>query len=93
MMIFVIESVVLCVLFTALILSKMRKPLVTMIYSYPPAIVDRIMEPGLINDTDRKTSSVKKALKQKWSAVIMFGILLGVFVFLQTMHMTLFQAS
>ena len=40
MMIFLIESIVLCVLFTLAILSKMNKPLITMIYSYPPAIVD-----------------------------------------------------
>lgn len=78
--IFLIESVVLCALFTVLILSKMNKPLSSMIYSYPPAIVDRVIELGLIADTDRKTSSTKKALKQKWPAVIVFGIVLGVFV-------------
>lgn len=40
-MIFITESILLCVLFTVLILSKMNKPLEGMIYSYPPAIVDR----------------------------------------------------
>lgn len=40
-LVFFIEAVILCVLFTAGILSKMKKPLKTMIYSYPPKIVDR----------------------------------------------------
>ena len=80
-MIFIIESIVLCVLFTVLILSKMNKPLEVMIYSYPPAIVDRVIELGLIEDTDRKTSSTQKALKRKWPAIIVFGIVLGVFVY------------
>ena len=67
-MIFITESIVLCVLFTVLVLSKMNKPLEGMIYSYPPAIVDRVIELGLIEDTDRKTSSTQKALKRKWPA-------------------------
>lgn len=71
----------LCVLFTVLILSKMNKPLITMIYSSPPAVVDRAIDLGLIRDNDRKTSSTKKALKRKWSAIIVFGIVLGVFVY------------
>ena len=78
---FLIESVVLCAIFTALILSRMKQPLSTMIYSYPPAIVDRVIELGLIQDTDRKTSNTKKSLKKKWPAIIVFGILLGLLVY------------
>lgn len=81
MLTFIIESIVLCIIFTVLILSQMRKPLITMIYSYPPAIVDRVIELGLIQDSDRKNSSTRKALKKKWPAIIVFGILLGVFVY------------
>ncbi len=80
-MIFITESIVLCVLFTVLVLSKMNKPLEGMIYSYPPAIVDRVIEFCLIEDTDRKTSSTQKALKRKWPAIIVFEIVLGVFVY------------
>lgn len=61
MITFIIESVVLCAIFTVMILLRMNKPLINTIYSYPPAIVDRVMELGLIPDTDRKTSSTKKA--------------------------------
>lgn len=78
---FVIESLVLCVLFTAAILSQMKKPLGTILYSYPPAIVDRVIELGLVEDKDRKTPSRVKAIKKKWPAIIVFGIILGLFVF------------
>lgn len=80
MLIFVMESVILCVLFTLAILAQMRKPLGTILYSYPPRIVDRVIELGLVDDKDRKTSSRVKAIKKKWPAVIIFGILIGVIV-------------
>lgn len=79
--IFLIESIVLCVLFTIMIVSRMRKPLITIIYSYPPAIVDRVIELGLIQDYNRTTSNTIKALKKKWPAIIVFGMLLGTLVF------------
>lgn len=78
---FLIESILLCVIFTIMILSRMKKPLITIIYSYPPAIVDRVIELGSIQDNDRKSSNTKKALKKKWPAIIVFGILLGALVF------------
>ena len=79
-MVFIIESIVLCVLFTILILSRMKKPLGAIIYSYPPAIVDRVIELGLIEDRDKKTPSRIKAIKKKWPAIIFFGIMIGIFV-------------
>ena len=82
MLIFVIESIALCVLFTAAILSQMKKPLSTILYSYPPRIVDRVIELGLVDDKDRKTSSRVKAIKKKWPAIILFGIIIGLFVWL-----------
>lgn len=81
MLTFAIESVVLCVLFTAAILSQMKKPLGTILYSYPPQIVDRVIELGLVEDKDRKTPSRVKAIKKKWPAVIFLGILIGVIVY------------
>lgn len=81
MMIFIIESVILCVLFTAAILSRMNKPLSTILYSYPPQIVERVIELGLVEDTDRKTPSRIKAIKKKWPAVIFLGILIGMIVY------------
>ena len=81
MLTLVIESVALCVLFTAMILSQMRNPLETYIYSYPPQIVDRVIELGLVVDKDRKTHSRVKAIKKKWPAVIFLGILIGAIVY------------
>lgn len=43
--------------------------------------MERVIELGLIEDTDRKTSSAQKALKRKWHAIIVFGIMLGVCVY------------
>lgn len=82
MLIFVIESIALCVLFTAVILSKIKKPLSTIPYSYPPRIVDRVIELGLVEDKDRKTPSQVKAIKKKWPAIVLFGIIIGLFVWL-----------
>lgn len=80
-MVFIIESVVLCVIFTILILSQMKKPLGTILHSYPPAIVDRVIDLGLVEDKDRKTPSRVKAIKKKWPALIFLGILIGVFAY------------
>lgn len=79
MLIFVIESIALCVLFTAAILSQMKKPLSTILYSYPPRIVDRVIELGLVEDKDRKTPSRVKAIKKKWPAIVLFGMIIGLF--------------
>ena len=81
MLIFVLEAVVLCVLFTAAILSQMGKPLGTILYSYPPQIVDRVIDLGLVEDKDRNTPSRVKAIKKKWPAVIFLGILIGIIVY------------
>ena len=81
MLTFVIESAVLCAFFTAVILSQMRKPLGAILYSYPPQIVDRVIELGLVEDKDRKTPNRVKAIKKKWPAVILLGILIGTIVY------------
>lgn len=81
MVIFIMESVILCALFTAAVLAQMRNPLGTILYSYPPRIVDRVIELGLVADKDRKTPSRVKAIKKKWPAVIILGILIGVIVY------------
>lgn len=80
MLVFIIESMILCILFTAAILPQMRKPLGTILYSYPPRIVDRVIELGLVADKDRKTPSRLKAIKKKWPAVIFLGIFIGMIV-------------
>lgn len=50
MLTFVIESLILCVVFTLSILSQMVKPLGSILYSYPPQIVDRVIDLGLVEE-------------------------------------------
>ena len=45
---FVVETTILCVLFTIMVLLSMKKPLQTQIYSYPPNIINRVADLGLI---------------------------------------------
>lgn len=79
-MIFVIESIVVCVIFTVMILSSMKNPL-NQIYSYPPNIVKRVAELGLIEDTNPQVSNRWKAIRKKWPMIILFGIMIGVLVY------------
>ena len=90
-MIFLIEAIVLCVVFTVLIINRMKKPLGTILYSYPPEIVDRVIDMGMVEDRDRKTSSRVKAIKKKWPVIIIFGIIIGVFVYFVNDANTFFE--
>lgn len=78
MIVFLIEAIVLCALFTITIMASMKNPL-NQIYSYPPNIVARVAELGLIEEI--KTSSRLEAIKKKWPAMILFGAIIGVFVY------------
>lgn len=78
MITFFVEAVVLCILFTIVIMTSMKNPL-NQIYSYPPNIVARVAELGLIEEI--KTSSRLEAIKKKWPAVILLGAVIGLFVY------------
>lgn len=78
MLIFLVEAIVLCVLFTMVIMMSMKNPL-NQIYSYPPNIVVRVEEMGLIEKKD--TSNRIEAIKKKWPAIIVFGVIIGLFVY------------
>lgn len=51
-MIFLIEFIALCVIFTVLVMKRMKKPLTSILYSYPPAIVERVIDMGMVEDKD-----------------------------------------
>ena len=79
MMTFIIESVVLCAVFTILILTSMKNPLKMQIYSYPPNIINRVAELGLIEKMEKPR--VVESLKRKWPVMILSGIVIGLLVY------------
>ena len=79
MMTFIIESVVLCTVFTILILTSMKNPLKMQIYSYPPNIINRVAELGLIEKMEKPR--VVESLKRKWPVMILAGIVIGLLVY------------
>ena len=76
---FLIEAVVLCALFHLGVWLQTKKEPTKIIYSYPPAIVERYIELGKISD--KKNPSTLERVK-KWPAAIVIGILLGAIVHL-----------
>lgn len=77
-MIFAIEAIIICLLFTICILTYMKNPL-NEIYSYPPNIIKRVIELGLIED--KKVPNKLEVLKKKWPAFLISGILIGLVVY------------
>lgn len=76
-MTFLIESLIACVLFTLFVFLMSRNPLKT-IFNYPPAIIERGRQLGLVDDGNRPGGTgfyVKKV-----TALIVFGVLLGLLV-------------
>lgn len=76
---FLIEAVVLCLLFHLVIWRQAGKEPAKRIYSYPPAIVERYIELGRI--PDKKNPGTLERVKKKWPAAIVIGILLGAIVY------------
>lgn len=77
-MIFAIEAIVACVIFTIIISMRMKNPL-SMIYSYPPNIIGRVIDMGLIEE--KKVPNKLEVIKKKWPVIIVFGVLLGLLVY------------
>ena len=77
---FLIEAVVLCVLFHVGVWLQVRKEPAKRVYSYPPAIVERYMKLGKI--PDQKNPDTLERVKKKWPAAIVLGILLGAIVYM-----------
>lgn len=76
-MVFLIESLVACALFTFFVFLMSRDPVKT-IFNYPPAIIDRCDKLGLV-DASNKPDGVGFYVK-KLTAMAVFGVLLGLLV-------------
>ena len=77
-MTFLIESLVACALFTLFVFLMSRNPIKS-IFNYPPAIIERCDQLGLVDASNRPGGTafyVKKIV-----AMMVFGVLLGIFVF------------
>lgn len=75
MLIFIIECIVLCVLFTIGVAVGMKDP-INGIHDYPPAIIQRVRELGLISDQQIPRS--KKVIAKKLLAAIICAVILAV---------------
>lgn len=71
-MVFLIESIVGCILFTIPLIIVSRNPLAA-IHDYPPAIIQRVKEMGLIDDTQVPRS--KKVIMKKSLAALIIAFL------------------
>ena len=76
-MTFLIESLIACALFTLFVFLMSRNPIKS-IFNYPPAIIERCDQLGLV-DASNRPGGVMFYVK-KIVAMIIFGILLGLLV-------------
>lgn len=76
-MIFLIESLIACAIFTLFVFLMSRDPVKT-IFNYPPAIIKRCEKLGLVNEGNRPGGV--GFYTKKLTALVVFGILLGLLV-------------
>ena len=72
-MILVIESVVLCLLFTVMVYIMSREPIKTL-YNYPPAIQERVKS---LDEYKDQVPTQKNKLTAKLGAMVLFVIILS----------------
>ena len=75
-MILVIESVVLCLLFTVMVYIMSREPIKTL-YNYPPAIQERVKS---LDEYKDQVPTQKNKLTAKLGAMVLFVIILSLLV-------------
>ncbi len=76
-MTFLIESLVACAFFTLFVFLMSRNPIKS-IFNYPPAIIERCDQLGLVDASNRPGGPGFYA--KKMVAMIIFGVLLGLLV-------------
>jgi hypothetical protein len=76
-MTFLIESLIACALFTLFVFLMSRNPIKS-IFNYPPAIIERCDQLGLVDSSNRPGGVVFYV--KKIFAMIVFGVLLGLLV-------------
>ncbi|MBO4467020.1 MAG: hypothetical protein J5745_02805 [Bacteroidales bacterium] len=76
-MVFLIEALVACAVFTLLVFLMSRDP-IKIVFNYPPAIIERCDKLGLVDASNRPGGAAFYA--KKIIAVAVFGVLLGLLV-------------
>ena len=76
-MIFLIESILACAVFTLFVFLMSRDP-IKVVFNYPPAIIERCKTLGLVDDGNRPGGPAFYA--KKVTALLVFGVLLGLLV-------------
>ena len=78
MLAFIIETVVACLLFAAFVITSVRRDPLAWIEDYPPVIVDRVRELGLIGEDTHMGS--KEFIKVKVIKCLLIAIVLSLMV-------------
>ena len=81
MPVFLLEAVVLCLLFTVscmLLVSRIMEELELVKLNYPPEIVQRLIDLGMVSGD--KPLPLSQRVKRKWPALLVAGVLLGLIV-------------
>ena len=76
-MTFLIESLIACAIFTLFVFLMSRDPVKT-VFNYPPAIIERCKQLGLVDESNRPGGTVFYV--KKVAALLVFGVLLGLLV-------------
>lgn len=76
-MTFLIESLIACAVFTLFVFLMSRDPVET-VFNYPPAIIERCKQLGLVDESNRPGGTGFYA--KKVTALLVFGVLLGLLV-------------
>ena len=76
-MVFLIEAIVACAVFTLLVFLMSRDP-IKIVFNYPPAIIERCDKLGLVDASNRPGGAAFYA--KKICAIAVFGVLLGLLV-------------
>lgn len=76
-MTFLIESLIACAVFTLFVFLMSRDPVKT-VFNYPPAIIERCKQLGLVDESNRLGGAGFYA--KKVTALLVFGVLLGLLV-------------
>ena len=76
-MTFLIESLAACAIFSLFVYLMSRDPVKT-VFNYPPSIIERCRQLGLVDDSNRPGGPAFYA--KKLTALVVFGVLLGLLV-------------
>jgi hypothetical protein len=74
-MVFVIESIALCIVFSILAAAPIIKNPLSRIHQYPPKIIDRAKELGLI--TDQQAPRSKRVIAKKGIGALLIAVVLA----------------